>query len=376
MNIIDAKIDGDVTIMSPDEFAKKLEESKRQYIVNIDDNLKVLDVDTMVINKKIQDASKCLEDGNFEMVKDLLKGLPKNILSVERLKFLAEFKVKNEFELSLHNGYIDTMTYEEYAKEFTREYDYDKEVGYVRFGCREDNEKFIMNPHYKLILKLADEQTKETYIKLANYCRERYDIKTKIEKEIIEVEKLLKVQLYQEAIAYSKAMCQKYPQTAKSWMYALEVKIAMDNNYNCEFEYEMMGKCSDFAEYNRGARFQQRIDEFKAASEGYKLADYYYNKYMSKIVFWLYLTPIVTPLASFPVAFSIYEENSSDLKEKEFKRKKNLYESKINTIPSKIKEIYEFKPSIKRTFLKLTLRIWFILFAVILITIMYLCSHG
>ena len=41
LNIVDAKIDADVTVMSPDEFARKIEESKRQFVVNINDNLTV-----------------------------------------------------------------------------------------------------------------------------------------------------------------------------------------------------------------------------------------------------------------------------------------------------------------------------------------------
>lgn len=57
LNIVDAKIDADVTVMSPDEFAKRIEESKRQFVVNINDNLQVFDINTMVINKKIKDAT-------------------------------------------------------------------------------------------------------------------------------------------------------------------------------------------------------------------------------------------------------------------------------------------------------------------------------
>ena len=59
LNIMDAKIDADVTVMSPDEFAKKIEESNRQFVVNINDNIQVFDVQTKIINKKLQMQPHC-----------------------------------------------------------------------------------------------------------------------------------------------------------------------------------------------------------------------------------------------------------------------------------------------------------------------------
>ena len=211
LNIVDAKIDADVTVMSPDEFARKIEASKRQFVVNIDDKLKVFDVNTMVINKKIQDATYALDNGDFGAVLSILEGLPEDILSVERLRFLAKYKVKNEYELSFYDGYIDTRY------------------------------------NYSNIIKLADDKTKATYQKLAEYCRDQYDTKKSIEAEITEVDKLLAVKLYQEAIAYTKEMCRKYPQTALSWAYACEVKCSISMNYNCDFEFSMMEKCPDYS---------------------------------------------------------------------------------------------------------------------------------
>lgn len=233
LNIVDAKIDADVTVMTPDEFARKIEESKRQFVVNINDNLKVFDVNTMVINKKIQDATQALELGDFNKVLSILDGLPCDVLSIERLRFLAGFQVKNEYELSFYDGYIDT--------------------GY----------------RYKNILYLADEQTKETYQKLAEYCREQYDTKKRIESEILEVNKLLDVKLYQEAIAYTKEMCKKYPQTALSWAYACEVKCNISKNYNCDFEYVRMKKCPDYSEDFLPSLLQNKINEVNNQANKY-----------------------------------------------------------------------------------------------------------
>ncbi len=234
LNIVDAKIDADVTVMSPDEFARKIEESKRQFIVNINDNLKVFDVNTMVINKQIQDATSSLARGEFDQVMASLSSVPSDILSAERLRYLAEFRVKNEYELSFHDGYIDE------------------------------------NPHFKNIIRLADDQTRATYQKIAYYCREQYDTKRRIEAEITEVNKLLDVKLYQEAIAYTKEMCKKYPQTALSWAYACEVKCTISSNYNGNLEFSMMEKCPDYSESKLPMVLREKINKFSNLSKNYE----------------------------------------------------------------------------------------------------------
>lgn len=240
LNIVDAKIDADVTVMSPDEFARKIEESKRQFIVNINDNLKVFDVNTMVINKKIQDATQALEAGRFDTVKSILEGVPDDILSVERLRFLADFKVTNEYELSFYDGYIDTVSYE-----------------------------YGRSNHYSNIIKLADEQTKATYLKLAEYCRNQYNTRKQIETEILEVNKLLNVKLYQEAIAYSTEMCRKYPQTSLSWGHLCQVKNSISSNYNCNAEYVMMKECPDYSYYGTPKWLAEKIERVKKHSGEY-----------------------------------------------------------------------------------------------------------
>ena len=107
LNIIDAKIDADVNVMSPEEFARKIEESKRQFVIKLDNELKVFDVDTIIYNKKIKDATEQLLCGFYGEVEKTLTDVPDTILAAERLRYLAEFKVKNEYELSYYDGDID-----------------------------------------------------------------------------------------------------------------------------------------------------------------------------------------------------------------------------------------------------------------------------
>ncbi len=233
LNIVDAKIDADVTVMSPDDFAKRIEESKKQFVVHINDDFKVFDVNTMVINKQLKDATAILALGNFDAVLSYLSNVPSNILSAERLKFLAEYRAKNEYELSFFDGYIDN------------------------------------DPHFKNIINLADEQTRATYKKIAEHCREQHDTKLRIEAEITEVNKLLNVQLYQEAIAYTKEMCKRYPQTALSWAYACEVKCTISRNYNGNLEFSMMEKCPDYSEEKLPAVLKDKIKKFSNSAISY-----------------------------------------------------------------------------------------------------------
>lgn len=259
-NIVDAKIDEDVTVMTPEEFEARIEKTKRQFLVKIDDNLKVFDVNTMVINKKIQNATAELTIGRFDSVVDILKGISDEILSVERLRFLCEFKVKNEQELTTYDGYIDN------------------------------------SKHYKKVLELADEQTKATYLKLGEYCRERHDTKERIQNEIEEVNKLLEVKLYQEAIAYTKEMCKRYPQTALSWAYACEVKCTISANYNGNFEFSMMQKCPDYSETKLPKVLQSKISSFQSLSQNYCATERERTKTFGQIAGLMWLTAIAVGL--------------------------------------------------------------------------------
>lgn len=223
LNIMDAKIDADVAVMSPDEFAKKIEESKRQFVVNINDNIQVFDVQTRIINKKIADASLALENGKYEQVDILLKGVPANIFSAERLRFLSAFRVKNEYELSSYKGYID--------------------VEYIRWS----HDSSCYRPlNYKNLLLLADEQTKETYKKLAQFCREQHDAKAKMMGDIGQCDELFNVGLHDDALIYAKEMCRKYPTSAESWRKLSQTKLQIDPAYDCVREYKIMRLCHDY----------------------------------------------------------------------------------------------------------------------------------
>lgn len=229
LNIVDATIDGDVTIMDVDEFSQKLEASKRQFVVNINDRLMVGDVDTMVINKKLKDAKLFLDSGQFDKVPTALKDIPyttlNSILAAQRLLFLSELKVHSEAELMFYDGLIDRSGY------------------------------------YQRILQLADEPTKQTYLKLAELCTLRENIK----KEVARVEELWKVDLKQESVAYAKSMCQRYPQSTISWTTLFDIKSRIDPNYVGDMEYERMISCPDY-KGELPKIMQQRFDSCRSCA--------------------------------------------------------------------------------------------------------------
>lgn len=220
LNITDAKIDADVTVISPEEFAKKIEETKRQFVINIDNELKVFDVDAIIYNKKIKDATEQLACGFYERVASTLTDVPDTILSAERLRYLADFRVKSEYELSSYDGCIDVQK--------------------NKYGSIQPNQ------HYNNILKLADEQTKTTYIKLTEYCKQQFEIRQQIRKEASSALKLIDVNLYDEALIYANKVCQTYPQSAISWAVLIQVKFAVHKKYDYQRELSMMQNCVDF----------------------------------------------------------------------------------------------------------------------------------
>lgn len=266
-DIVDSKIDCDVSVMSPEEFGKMIDKNRKQFIVRIDEEVKVFNVDNVIINKKIKDATMALEKGLFEEVAIILSGIKAKILSVERLILLSMFNAKNEYELSLYDGYIDD------------------------------------NIVYKNVVALADKQTKETYIKLAKHCRECYDTRREIEKEILKAEELLEVKLYEEAISYTKEMCKRYPQTALSWAYACEVKLRIDCRYNCNREYSMICMCPDYSEAILPTLLKNKIlnlkkttkdckDANKDRAKSIKLMSLMMVALSASILLWIYLIEI------------------------------------------------------------------------------------
>ena len=231
LNVIDAKIDSDVTVMSAQEFTEKLEASKKSFVINVNDRIEEFDVDTMVINKKIKDAEACLANGEYDGVSYALRDVPRDkYFSVERLCYLASMRVKNEFGLT----------------------DYAADIG-------GNKSAWVKQTQYDRTVALADDRTKETYRKIREYCLD----KERVKNEIDEINKLFAVGLYDEAVTYAKKMCQSYPQAAHAWQTLYEAKRRLDPNYVGKDEFEKAKSCPDYL--GNPATATKAADEKRAA---------------------------------------------------------------------------------------------------------------
>ncbi len=204
-DVVEAKIDEDVTVIAAEEFAQKLAENKRSFIINVNNKLEEFDVDTMVANKKIKDATEYLANGEFHKVSESLQGVNSNLFAVIRLLYLAIMKARDEYELTKYTGDIAQFYY--------------------------DN-----------LLSLADEETKRTYNDIREYCLKKQSVKD----EILKVEKLFEVKLYDDAEVYAKRMCRIYPQAALAWCELYKAKKFKNPKYNGKEEYKKALACPDY----------------------------------------------------------------------------------------------------------------------------------
>lgn len=194
LNIVDAKINGDIETIDVDSFVKQIKEQRRQFVIHIDKQYKVIDVETAVINEKLQQAEKLLEKGQWGTLQYMLADIPNNIVAAARMKLLARVACRNEYELTLKAARLDS-------------------------------------PEYRNLLSVCDEETAQSYRKLHDICLENLEI----EQEISKVTHFFDgVRMYKEAYAYALNMCEKYPSNICSWEKLKWVKQQIDCTYaNC-----------------------------------------------------------------------------------------------------------------------------------------------
>ncbi len=233
LNIVDAKINADVDIIDAQTFARKLEESRRMFLVRADDGIKVFDSQTAIINKRIKDAKVWLEAGRFGEAGSLLEGLPDDIPSVIRMRLLIRRGVRNECELSFVKGNIRDELFE------------------------------------KFVSVCPDKETVAAYHKIAEICALSGSISDEIKRRRKEVFALMDNGLYKEAVVCANKVCGDYPQTAESWALLAAVKRRFDGNYNCRREVAIMRCCPDHEYRLLPDSVQSDIREFDGYGKKY-----------------------------------------------------------------------------------------------------------
>lgn len=226
LNIIDAKINADVETIDAKTFAKKLEESRKMFLIKTDDGIEVFDSHTAIINKRIKDAKVWLEAGNFGEASSMLAGLPDNIPSVLRMRLLIHNKVRNEFELMRVKGNIRGSLFE------------------------------------RFISVCGNDETITAYQKIADICELAGNMSTEIRQRKEEVKALASNGLHREAVMCAYKVCRDYPQTAESWAVMCYIKCYLSSDYNCRREVSIMRCCPDYDQQLLPESVRNRIDEF------------------------------------------------------------------------------------------------------------------
>ncbi len=170
-----------MAVISPEEFQKKLDESKSQFIIKIDNDLKVFDARTEIINTRIKQAQAAVLEGKFAEVNELLSGVPDTIVAAERLRLLAVCEVHSESEFV-------------YGADISK------------------GQKYLDN-----ILRLADEETVKTYQAIVKYNQENKNEAREIGIKIQEVLELVHIGSLDSAIKYLEQIANMAPTSSPVW---------------------------------------------------------------------------------------------------------------------------------------------------------------
>lgn len=221
INIVDANIKDGVEIVTPEEMEDYIAKNRKSFVINLGDRIEEFDVEARIINKKIADSESCLEKRAFNHC--ILAGVPDSPV-VLRLKLLHQYKVRNEYELSMQSQRI-----------------------------RE-------NENYKKLMKLCDDTTKETY----KIIEEEIEKNIAANEEIKKTDSLIDAGLFEDALIYAAEMLKKHPCRTLAHVryfyaryrylatkYMAEVKFwnkLIEYKHRDEFKalYTVMKKCPDF----------------------------------------------------------------------------------------------------------------------------------
>ena len=209
LHIVDATVKSEVEIVTPEEMDKFIAKNRKSFVINVGDRLEEFDVEAKIINKKISNSEKLLENRVFG---DSLYGVPDSPV-VLRLRLLHQYEVRNEYELSMKSSRIS------------------------------DNE------NYKKLLKLCDETTRATY----KIIEEEIERNIAAEEEIKKTDALNNVGLWEDALVYATEMLKKHP--CKT--------LAHVRYFYAKYNYFIAKYMPEVRFYYELARYKHR-DEFKS----------------------------------------------------------------------------------------------------------------
>ena len=244
LNIIEAKIEGDIEAVNVDTFIRRLNEQRQSFVVHTGEQFKIVDAQTAIINGKLEEAKRNLASGNYDTVLDLLEKVPNDIVAAERLKLLAWHKAKNEYDLTLGKVPLDNNE-ESYHEKFYTVY----------------HEKSCAV--YEHFLSICDKETAGSYRKINEIRKKNLAIKNEI---ALCADFFDGIHLYKEAYNYACKMCREYPSDAYSWCCLHFAKRTIDPVYDSHItkEIELMQKCPNYryAGIGRTDSYKEQIKIF------------------------------------------------------------------------------------------------------------------
>lgn len=250
INIVDATVREDVEIVTPEEMDAYIARNRKSFVINVGERLEEFDIEAKINNKKIADAEENLKNKHFG---HNLNGLPDTPV-VLRLKLLHQFKVRNEYELSMVSKSISE------------------------------------NENYKKLMVLCDETTRATY----KIIEEEIARNIAAEAEIKKVDALVNAGLCEDAFVYATEMLKKHPCRAiahSRYFYAkynyLAAKYMPAVNFwdrlirykhrdEIRAMYSIMKKCPDFEifTYRYGKRYEYDYKAYEVKWMGDDSGDY------------------------------------------------------------------------------------------------------
>ena len=163
------------TEMDLQDFRETLENNKRDFFIRIDSVVRATNVDTLILNRRLEMAAQALKNADYAEVPRVLATV-RGEFAAERLILLAHYHAQSEQQLSM----------------------------------------MAIEPDFSSLYPLCDEETKNTYREIEKICRKNVRLREKVNKGY----ELLSLGMRDEAGAYGKKLCNEFPDKACVWDFA------------------------------------------------------------------------------------------------------------------------------------------------------------
>ena len=208
MRIFSSDAAFNATEMDLQNFRTALENNKRDFFIRINSVIRATDVDSLILNKRLDMATQALKSAAYDQVPSILSTV-RGEFAAERLVLLARYRAQSEQQIAM----------------------------------------MAIEPDFSALYPLCDEETKNTYREIEKICRKNVRLQEMVNKGY----ELLSLNMQDEAVAYGKKLCNEFPDKACVWDFAA---IAVNrkagtpkNTLPVGKEMQFMMQCPDYGIY-------------------------------------------------------------------------------------------------------------------------------